>query len=33
MEVDRVEVKVVGMEAEVEVVMAEVVEIECRNYF
>ena len=31
MEVDRVEVKVVGME--VEVVMGEVAEIECRNYF
>ena len=31
MEVDRVEVMVVGME--VEVVMGEVAEIECRNYF
>ena len=31
MEVDRVEVMVVGME--VEVVMGEVAEIECQNYF
>jgi hypothetical protein len=31
MEVDRVEVMVVGME--LEVVMGEVAEIECRNYF
>ena len=31
MEVDRVEVMVVGME--VKVVMGEVAEIECRNYF